>query len=175
VALIGLMGAGKSTIGRRLARELAMPFIDSDQLIVAAAKRSIGEIFAEEGEAGFRVREFAVLRDALCGSPAVVAVGGGAVTHPPTRELIATAAVRVYVHVEPRAAVARLRRTRTVRPLVGRRPTVERVRSLLEQREALYREAEITVSGTGGLESVTREIVERLRTFASFQPGVAQQ
>jgi shikimate kinase len=166
VALVGLMGAGKSTIGRRLARELNLAFVDTDDLIIASTHRSIAAIFAKEGEAGFRAHEYDAVRRALECAPAVVALGGGAVTHAPTRELIAQSALRVYVMIEPEIVVARLKRARTLRPLLGEAPTLERVERLLQQREPYYRDADVIVSGTrrspGG---VAREIAERLRAL----------
>jgi shikimate kinase len=166
VAIIGLMGAGKSTVGRRLARELGMAFVDSDELVVAAAGRSIAEIFASEGESAFRSHEFAAAQRAFGGAPSVVALGGGAVTHPPTREVIEHSAVRVYLHMEPRTVVMHLRTARTSRPLVGAKPTLERVKELLGQREALYCEAEITVSGERRSSGqIAREIARLLALY----------
>jgi shikimate kinase len=92
-----------------------------------------------------------------------VALGGGAVTHPPTRDVIARSAVRVYLRLGPRTVVMHLQTARTQRPLVGAKPTLARVNELLVERETLYHEAEITVSGerrsTG---QIAREIAQRL-------------
>jgi shikimate kinase len=166
VAIVGLMAAGKSTIGRRLARELGMEFVDTDALVVAATARSVAEIFAEEGEAGFRAHEFEAARRGFGGPPSVVAFGGGALTFAPTRELVARAAVRVYLYMEPRTILSRLQHSRTVRPLVGSEPTLGRVTELLAKREAFYREAEVVVSGEGRTAVETmREVVRRLEGY----------
>src|SRR5689334_19583179 len=117
VAIVGLMGAGKSTVGRRLARRLGLRFADTDEFVAAAAGRSIPEIFVAEGEPGFRAREFEAARRALSGAPSVVSLGGGALTYGPTRALVARRAVRVYLEMRPKAILVRLRRSRTVRPL----------------------------------------------------------
>ena len=166
VALIGLMGAGKSTVGRRLARELRLRFVDTDAAIVASTGRSIADIFAAEGEPGFRAHEYVAVCAAFAGEPAVVALGGGAVTHAPTRELTERVATRVYLEMQPRSVAGRLRRARTPRPLLGDEPTVERISGMLAARERFYREAEVTVSGdrrsTG---AIAREIVERLHAL----------
>ncbi len=138
------MAAGKTTVGRHLARELGIPFVDTDDLIVAR-EGSIPALFERVGEAGFRTAELAAVREALDGPIAVIALGGGAVTHAPTRALLAARAMRIYLDVPIETLVARLRRSRTVRPLVGREPTVERVRELLDAREPLYREADLAV------------------------------
>lgn len=144
IALVGFMAAGKTTVGRHLARELGFPFIDTDELIVAR-EGPIQALFARVGEAGFRAAEFEAVRAVLDGPLAVIALGGGAVTHAPTQALLAARALRVYLDVPVETLVARLRRSRTVRPLVGREPTAERVRELLDLREPLYREADLVV------------------------------
>jgi shikimate kinase len=89
IVLIGFMGAGKTTVGRLLARRLALPFLDSDQVIVARAGRSIAEIFSAAGEAAFRTLERQVVLDLLSGPDAVLALGGGAVQDSATREAVA--------------------------------------------------------------------------------------
>jgi shikimate kinase len=125
------MGAGKTTIGRRLARELGIAFADTDEMIVASAASTVAEIFAAEGEAGFRARELEAAREAFAGSAAVVSLGGGAVTHDATRALVATSAVRVYLRMPPQTILARLRQSPTVRPLLGALPTLPRAAGVL--------------------------------------------
>ncbi len=146
VALLGFMAAGKSTIGKRLARELGLRFVDTDSLIVAR-HGPIHEIFAREGEAGFRLREFEVVCEALDGAPAVVALGGGAVTHPPTRALVAERALRVFIDVTESELLARLERSKALRPMLGVPLDAKRMRLLLERRRPLYAESEIVVAG----------------------------
>jgi shikimate kinase len=146
VALVGFMAAGKTTIGRRLARELDIEFVDTDAL-VAERHGPIHEIFATEGEARFREYERAAAETAFSGAAKVVSLGGGAVTHPPTRALIAEHAVRIYIAVTPEKILGRLRRSRTIRPVIGEQPTLAAVRTLLAAREPLYRESEIVVEG----------------------------
>lgn len=163
--LIGFMAAGKSTIGKHLARELALPFVDSDALIVQR-HGPIEEIFAREGDEAFRRYEFEAIRDVLAGPRAVVSLGGGAVTHEPTRALVAERALRIYLKVPVPSLVARLRHSHTIRPVLGRNPTAARVRELLATREPLYREAELTVHGARrSRRALAREIAERVRTL----------
>jgi len=157
------MGAGKSTIGKRLAKELGLAFVDTDETIV---KRHgpIAEMFARDGEAMFRAREFEAVRDALAGPPAVVALGGGAVTHAPTRALVAERALRVYLDVPLPALLARLRRSKTARPLLDGTVDAERVRALHAKRAPIYRESEISVPGTRrSLGAIAREIADLVR------------
>ena len=163
IALIGFMAAGKTTIGRRLAQELKLPFVDTDEAIVGR-HGSIAQLFTRYGEAGFREREFAAVRAALDGPPSVIALGGGAVTYGPTHDLVAGLAVRVYLDVPLETLVTRLRRSRRVRPVVGKSPTPQRVRALLEERAPLYREAEIVVQGGRGSQlELAREIAELVK------------
>ncbi len=168
VAIVGFMAAGKTTVGRRLARHLGLPFRDTDALI-AARHGEIASIFAGRGEAAFRACEHEALLEALGGEPAVIALGGGALTHEPTRLLVRERMLRVYLDLSPAALVQRLHRSRVVRPLMGRAPTLESVRELLARRDPQYREAEIVVRGSRrSAESFAREIAAIVRTRAEF-------
>jgi len=144
VVLVGFMAAGKSTVGRRLAALLGVDFVDTDAL-VAAAHGPIPEIFARAGEARFRAYEHEAVLATLARPPCVVSVGGGALTHDETHATLALAATRVYLCVSARTLLARLRRSKTPRPIAGEMPTLEHVERLLAAREARYREAEIVV------------------------------
>jgi shikimate kinase len=166
IALVGFMAAGKTTIGRHLALELGLPFIDTDELIVAA-HGPIPDLFAARGEAGFRAAECDAVAAALAGEPAVLALGGGAMTYAPTREAVRAGAVSVYLEIAPEELVRRLRRSRVVRPLIGPEPTLERVRELLAAREPLYRLADVTVAGPHPTRTAyARAIASRLREYA---------
>jgi shikimate kinase len=148
VALIGFMAAGKSTIGKRLARDLGLPFVDTDAEIVAE-HGPLEDIFAHEGEGRFRAYERDVLEAALRGEPKVISLGGGAITHAPTRALLEAHALRVFIEAPLRTILARVRRSKTRRPMLGEQPTMRRVRELFALREPYYREAEIVVDGRG--------------------------
>lgn len=167
VALIGFMAAGKSTIGRRVARELGVAFVDTDASIVDRYG-PIPEIFAKVGDAGFRLKEFELVQAALEGPPAVIALGGGAVTHEPTRRLLAERTVRVFIDVPVQTLLARLRRSRVARPMLGERVDPERMQKLWDSRAPLYREAEITVAAARGSQAaLAREIATRVKAFSS--------
>jgi shikimate kinase/3-dehydroquinate synthase len=140
------MAAGKTTIGRHLARELGVPFVDTDDAIVAR-HGPIAELFRARGEAGFREAEFEAVRGVLDGPPCVIALGGGAVTHAPTRALLRDRALRVYLQIPVESLFERLQHSRTIRPVLGEQPTLERVRELLAPREPLYLESDIIVPG----------------------------
>ncbi|MBC5798586.1 MAG: shikimate kinase [Candidatus Eremiobacteraeota bacterium] len=162
IALLGFMAAGKTTVGRHLARELGVAFCDSDAAIVDR-HGPIAALFERHGEAGFRALEYAVVRELLQGPPGVLALGGGAVTHPPTRSLLAGGCIRVYLDMPAETLVARLRRSPTVRPLLGAAPTLARVRALLAEREPLYREADLVLRGPRRTQaSIAHEIAARV-------------
>jgi shikimate kinase len=107
IVLVGFMGAGKTTVGRLLAAELALPFLDLDQAIEESLNRSVQQIFAEQGEAAFRVIEHQTLATVLAGPDVVLAVGGGAVEHDGSRQLLRSAHV-VYLQVGYADALARV-------------------------------------------------------------------
>ena len=135
--LIGLPGSGKSTIGRRLARAMGLQMLDTDAMIEEREGRSIAEIFAAEGEPGFRRIEEQVVRDALESHDGILSLGGGAVTTPGVRDALAGHTV-VYLEI---SAAEGIRRTggSTVRPLLAGPDRAERYRELMNQRVPLYR------------------------------------
>jgi shikimate kinase len=132
IVLVGFMGAGKTTVGRLLAAKLGLPFTDSDQVIERQAGRPIPRIFAEDGEPAFRDLEHAVIAGLLAGPATVLALGGGAASHPVTRSLLATTPV-VYLRVGFAEAMSRVGGDKD-RPMLARPD----VRSLYEDRQALY-------------------------------------
>jgi len=145
VALVGFMAAGKSTIGRKLARRLGCAFFDTDTLI-AHEHGTVASIFEHEGEAAFRGYERATLSDLFArGETGVVALGGGAVTDPQTRALLEDRAHRIFLKVSPEQVFNRLQHSREVRPLLGRDATLERIRELYHARIPLYARADFTV------------------------------
>ncbi len=145
VALVGFMAAGKSTLGRKLARELQWPFFDTDAL-VAQAHGEIAEIFSTEGEAAFRQyerRTIAKVLDELASS--VIALGGGALTVPETRALLRDNAYTVFIRISPERALARVRASRHRRPMLGNHPTLAGVQRLYQKRLPQYAEADYVV------------------------------
>lgn len=146
IVLIGLMGAGKSTVGRALARRLGLEFADADEAIEAAAKRSISDIFAEYGEPEFRRLEREVIARLLAGPQKVIATGGGAPMDPDTRARIAATAVSVWLRVKLSTLAARTER-RQNRPLLAAGDVKETLRRLLAEREPVYSQADLTVDG----------------------------
>lgn len=144
IALIGLMGVGKSSIGRRLASALAMPFTDADAEIEAAAGRSITDIFEQFGEAAFRAGERRVIARLLEAPPHVLATGGGAFDDEETRKLIADKAVSVWLKADLAVLAKRVGR-RDTRPLLAGKDPLEVLEAQAEARYEAFASADITI------------------------------
>jgi shikimate kinase len=160
VYLVGMPGSGKSTVGAELAGRLGVPFIDLDDEIAREAGRGITEIFADEGEAGFRAREAAALVASSMHDPAVIACGGGVVLEPANRITLRSSGTCVFLDVPLDVLASRVEPNED-RPLIRAHGDLER---LLREREPLYREfAAHVVDGRGEPGEVADAIVEELR------------
>lgn len=139
VVLVGMMGSGKSTVGRRLARRLERPFVDADEELVRRSGRTVREWFEAEGEAGFRAAESELLADLLSApGPAVIASGGGVVTSEANRRLLADHALVVWLRAGAPYLVSRVTQ-KGHRPLLDDDPTAT-IERLLAERAPLYAE-----------------------------------
>lgn len=159
LALTGFMAAGKSTIGKKLARALDVPFYDLDERIVRD-HGPIETIFYEEGESRFRRYEHDAAEALLDREPAgVLAVGGGADTHEPTHALLKKRTYRVFVKAAPEQIAARLHKSRVVRPLLGPSPPLSKIRDLYAERMPHYAHADYVIEAQG---LTTTRIVEQI-------------
>lgn len=162
IVLIGMMGAGKTAVGRRLAAALEWPFEDADAAIEAAAGTTIADIFAEIGEAAFRDKERQVIARLLGGEKQVLALGGGAFMDPETRRLVRARALSIWLSADVDALVRRTSR-RGNRPLLARGDPRATLEKLLEQRGPVYAEADIVVdSATGPVNAVVERVLDAL-------------
>ncbi len=144
IVLIGMPGAGKTTVGRRLAQVLGLPFVDADHEIERAAGMTIPEIFSIHGETSFRDGEKRVIARILGEGPQILATGGGAFMAPETRAAIAAAGVSVWLKAEVPTLLARVRR-RNNRPLLANADPEGTLRALLAVREPVFAQADLTV------------------------------
>jgi shikimate kinase len=144
IVLIGLMGAGKTAVGRRLANRLELPFIDADTEIELAAGATVSEIFAEHGEAYFRQGERKVIKRLLEAGPQVLATGGGAYMNPETRVAIKARGLSVWLKADLKVLLKRVGR-RDSRPLLARGDPEKVMKRLIEERYPVYEEADVTV------------------------------
>ncbi|HEV2551934.1 MAG TPA: shikimate kinase [Stellaceae bacterium] len=158
IALVGLMGVGKTSIGRRLAQRLDLPFVDADAEIEAAAGTSIEEIFQRHGEAAFRDGERRVMARLLDAPPGVLATGGGAFMDTSTRALLRSHAITVWLRADLEVMLARVAR-RTNRPLLKTGDPRAVLERLVAERYPVYAEADVTVDSIDGPPDATVERV----------------
>ena len=167
VVLVGLMGAGKTTIGRRLAKALRMTFIDADAEIEAAAGCSVNEIFERHGEQEFRRGERQVVARLLDNAPHVLATGGGAFIDVATRKLIKKKAVSIWLRADLELLLARVQK-RDTRPLLREGDPKEIMMALKAERYPIYQEADIIIDSVDGPhDAVVRKIVKELTDYYS--------
>jgi shikimate kinase len=171
IVLVGLMGAGKTKIGRRLALRLGLPFFDSDQEIEAAAGETVEEIFANRGERMFRDGERRVIARLLARPVHVLATGGGAFMDPATRAAIARRGVSLWLRADLDVLVQRVSR-RTDRPLLKAGDPRAILAELIERRYSIYGEADLVVdSGDGSPESTVNRAIAALAAWpAALSP-----
>ena len=168
--LIGFMGTGKSSVGKRIAASLGFRFVDTDAMVVEAAGKVISDIFADEGEEHFRDLETAALREAAQSGNQVIATGGGIILREENRDVLARAGHVVWLKCDPETILARVSRN-TARPLVQTENPLETIRNLLGQREAFYRAAASEEVNTSELtlDETAHGIAESARVaFGSF-------
>ena len=149
IALVGMMGVGKTTIGRRLAPRLGLPFFDADAEIEQAAGMTVSDLFRMHGEKSFREGEARVIARLLEGPPMVLATGGGALTTPATRDLIKTHALSIWIKADMDTIMRRATR-RGTRPLLQTGNPRETIERLMKEREAYYAAADIHVDTQPG-------------------------
>ncbi len=168
VFLVGMMGAGKTTIGRLIARRLKRQFLDSDHEIERRCGVRIAVIFDIEGEAGFRQRETEMLNDLSGRSGIVLATGGGAVLASVNRQRLAARGTVIYLHARPESLFRRLRKDRS-RPLLATADPFGRLHELYRERDPLYREtADLVVeTGTQSVSALAGDLIARLRAHES--------
>jgi len=171
IVLIGMMGVGKSSIGRRLGARLGIPFVDADAEIERAAGMSVTDIFARHGEAAFRSGEARVIARLLNGGPQVLATGGGAVMNPATRALIQERGVSIWLSAELELLLRRISKRKAERPMLQTADPAATLRELLAAREPIYAQADLTVQSRDvPHDAVVAEIIDRLLAFLDAAP-----
>jgi shikimate kinase len=158
IALVGLMGAGKSSVGRRLAHALGLPFRDADEEVERAAGRSVAEIFEQLGETAFRDGERRVIARLLEEPPHVLATGGGTFMNPETRKLIASKAISVWLQADVDVLARRVAR-KNDRPLLHGRDPHEVLSALARERYPVYAEADLAVESAESPHHITVQAI----------------
>lgn len=160
IVLVGLMGAGKSTVGRKLAKALELPFVDSDEAIEEAAGCSISDIFVMHGEPAFRDLERKVIARLLTGEMLVLATGGGAWMQEAVRDIIRQHAVTVWLKADIDVLLERVSK-RNHRPILEKGDKRSILTTLMDERYPVYAEADITIDSNRGSQEA---IVKRIHT-----------
>ncbi len=164
IVLVGMMGSGKSSIGRRLASRLGLAFADADHEIEVAAHMTIPEIFAVHGEAYFRAGEVRVIARLLDNGPQVLATGGGAFMNADTRAAIRSKAISIWLKADHDVLLKRLKR-RTDRPLLKTADPAETLKQLMDERYPTYTDADLTVNSRDvPHDTIVNEILAALGT-----------
>jgi shikimate kinase len=175
IVLVGIMGAGKSSIGKRLAVRLGIPFVDADTEIELAAGMSIADIFSTYGEPYFRAGETRVISRLLDGGPQVLATGGGAFMNVDTRALIGEKGISVWLKADFDTLLKRIRR-RNDRPLLKTDDPAATLKALIDQRYPTYAEAALTVQSREiAHEAIVEEIVAGLGDKLGLSPPPAEE
>jgi shikimate kinase/3-dehydroquinate synthase len=173
ISLTGLMGSGKSTIGKYLAQQLQKKFIDTDSLIEAEAGKSINEIFAEYGEKHFRQLEKEIIKAVLKEKNQVISLGGGAIIDPENREIIKTSSSLIALVASPTDLYNRIRRRKN-RPLINNEENpLQKLEDLWEQRESSYMDSHHQIDTTG--KSVNIVSTEIMKALGIKKPKVQEQ
>ena len=170
IVLLGMMGSGKSAIGKMLARKLGIDFKDADSEIETAAGRSVSEIFEEYGEEEFRRLETRVIDRILNEGPVLLALGGGAFMAKSTRETVAESAISVWIRADLELLLERVGRRPGKRPLLKTGNPRKILSDLLEIREPVYALADIHVTSKGGTKAEMRD-----KIFATMENYFTQQ
>jgi shikimate kinase len=172
VVLVGMMGAGKSTIGRRLAIRLRLSFVDADAEIEAAAGMSIADIFESHGEPHFRDGEARVIARLLDGGPCVLATGGGAFMREDTRNRIRDQAVSIWLRADADIIMRRVKR-RADRPLLRTPDPAATIGRLIEERHPVYQRADLTIASSDvPHEKIVEECIAALHEHVCRAGGV---
>ena len=175
IVLVGMMGVGKSSVGRRLAARLSIPFVDADAEIEKAAGMSIADIFARHGEADFRNGEARVITRLLESGPQVLAAGGGAFMNADTRAAMRAKAVSIWLSADLDVLMRRVSKRKNERPLLQTPDPAETLRRLLAEREPVYALADLTVKSRDvSHDAIVAEITTALAAFlkrAAAAPG----
>lgn len=171
IVLVGLMGCGKSSVGRRLASRLGIGFVDADEEIERVAAKSIVEIFTDHGEAYFRDGERRVIARLLSNGPQVLATGGGAFINPETRAKIRERGVSIWLRAELSVLMRRVSK-RDTRPLLKSGDPEATMRDLMEKRYPIYAEADLTVESRDVPHDViVNEIIAALKAKLATVPA----
>jgi shikimate kinase len=176
IVLVGMMGVGKSSIGRRLGARLELPFVDADAEIEKAAGMSIADIFARHGETDFRSGEARVIARLLDGGPQVLATGGGAVMNADTRAAIKQKGISVWLSADVDVLMRRIAKRKNDRPMLQTPDPAATLRRLMTEREPVYAQSDIAVqSREVPHDAIVAQIMRALSEFLDSHAAPAEK
>ncbi len=164
IFIIGFMGSGKTTHGKKLARKLEYRFADMDQWIEKETGKTVPEIFKEEGEAAFRKMETEAIHALSKEKNIVISTGGGAPCHAENMELLKSSGLTIYLQLAPAALLSRLKNSKSERPLLAgksEQEMLETIKEILNIREAFYSKADVIVDGLNNVDERLESIIRR--------------
>ena len=169
IAFIGMMGVGKSAVGKVVATKLNVPFLDADTEIEKAANMSIQEIFIRDGEDFFRQREAQVILRLMRGSPSILSTGGGAFIQEANRQAISSLGVSLWLDVEVDLLWSRVKNKET-RPLLKSPNPLETLKMLHLERQPIYKKADISVKAAShySVEDMAQKVIDKIRLFPNL-------
>ncbi|MBI1366140.1 MAG: shikimate kinase [Alphaproteobacteria bacterium] len=175
IALVGMMGVGKTTVGRRLAERLGLPFFDTDEEIEKAAGMSVAELFSAHGEDSFRRGEAQIIARLLEGPPHVLATGGGSILDPETRRLLRERALTIWLRADL-DVIARRAARRDTRPLLKGGEPREILSRLLDARAPFYARSDLVIDGQPGAHARTVDaLIEAIRPLMTSADNAATE
>jgi len=174
IALVGMMGVGKTTVGRRLSKRLGMEFFDSDEEIEKASGRTVKGYFRDHGEDAFRAGERKVIERLLEGPPIILATGGGAFIPEATRKVLLSRSTTVWLKADCDVIYGRVKRKNT-RPLLDVADPLAKLKTLIDERYPIYAHADITVDANTGPHNRTVDaVIESLLQHADVEDSACQ-
>ena len=172
IAMVGMMGVGKTTVGRRLAKKLGLPFYDSDDEIEKASGRTVAGYFRDHGEQAFRDGETKVIERLITGPPILLATGGGAYINDATREILSSNATTIWLKADFKTIMARVSRNKK-RPLLNVEDPAGTLKKLIDERYPIYAEADITINANRGPH--TRTVAAAQNALIDYQKQTQTQ
>lgn len=163
IALVGMMGSGKTLIGKLLSKEILLPFVDLDREIERVEKKTIKKIFDEKNESFFRKLEEKTLLQLLDSSPRIIATGGGTFVSTSTRKIILKKSTSIWLKVEVKNLIKRIKYAKN-RPLLNNVNAKEKIKELVKNRYPLYKQAKIIVDSNGKPETIVKKICQEIST-----------
>jgi len=174
IVLVGMMGSGKTLIGRLLSKKISLPFVDIDQEVEKIEKRTIKKIFEEKNEGFFRKVEEKTLLKFLDSRPKIIATGGGTFISARIRKIILKRSISIWLKVETKSLVERIKYSKK-RPLLNNVDTKEKIEELVKNRYPFYKQAEIVIDSNSTPKNIVKKICQKISIIGSDNEKILQE